>query len=225
MRTVDARSDLATAIQGYFSEACGNVALVAWDDDARPAPAVHPLEALPEPVLAERRREFAIGRACARLALDEAGCGQPIVPRGPDRSPLWPAGYVGSITHTANYAAAAAAKSSRCQTIGIDAEVRGAVDNSLWPILFTQNEIDRLRAHEDSETAASISFSAKEAYFKAFYPLRRAWLDFDAVEIVLRDTRWHAYPRDIAARCGWPPATGFAAISDDLVVTALSVPA
>jgi hypothetical protein len=58
--------------------------------------------------VAKRRAEFAAGRVCARSALAELGA--PLAPLGvrPDRSPDWPAGLTGSITHTQGFCGAVA---------------------------------------------------------------------------------------------------------------------
>src|SRR5215469_16812348 len=57
----------------------------------------------------KRRAEFATGRACAHAALDAWGAPDaPLLP-GPDRAPLWPDGFVGSISHARGACAAVAA--------------------------------------------------------------------------------------------------------------------
>jgi hypothetical protein len=57
-----------------------------------------------------RRAEFAAGRACARAALRRLGInGWPLLV-GSKREPLWPAGVVGSITHTDGLVAAAVSR-------------------------------------------------------------------------------------------------------------------
>ena len=44
------------------------------------------------------------------------------VRRGADRAPQWPAGLVGSITHTVGYSAAVVARQGSLLSLGIDAE-------------------------------------------------------------------------------------------------------
>ena len=48
----------------------------------------------------KRRRDFALGRSCARAALAELGHGEAVIAKGDDGAPLWPPGIAGSITHT-----------------------------------------------------------------------------------------------------------------------------
>ena len=65
---------------------------------------LHPAEAaLVESARPQRRAEFATGRQCARIALREIGVEPPDHPilADPHGAPLWQAGVIGSITHTA----------------------------------------------------------------------------------------------------------------------------
>src|SRR4030081_3796126 len=50
----------------------------------------------------KRQREFLAGRWCAEKALQCLGAGSTHVAMAKDRAPIWPAGVVGSITHTAD---------------------------------------------------------------------------------------------------------------------------
>jgi 4'-phosphopantetheinyl transferase EntD len=69
-----------------------------------------------------RRREFITARRCAREALAKLGYAPVPIRAGRKREPLWPAGLVGSITHTAGFRAAAVAPRSMLASIGIDTE-------------------------------------------------------------------------------------------------------
>src|SRR5688572_25742384 len=69
-----------------------------------------------------RRREFITTRRCAREALAKLGHAPVVIRSGPKREPLWPAGLVGSITHTTGFRAAAIAPRSVIGSVGIDAE-------------------------------------------------------------------------------------------------------
>ncbi|MGW1816188.1 4'-phosphopantetheinyl transferase family protein [Streptomyces sp. NPDC002125] len=68
---------------------------------------------LGEAVVDRRRREFTTARWCARRALAAAGAPTADAPLRSGRrgEPLWPAGFTGSITHSAGYRAAVAAPS------------------------------------------------------------------------------------------------------------------
>jgi 4'-phosphopantetheinyl transferase EntD len=115
----------------------------------------------------KRRREFALGRACAHAALNQLGK-DAMIGRRPDGAPLWPAGVTGSITHTDGYACAVVTTTFRA--IGVDAERVGGVGDDLLPRLFDDAECARLMAMTagDRRLFATLGFSAKEACFKAW---------------------------------------------------------
>src|SRR5205814_2684364 len=65
----------------------------------------------------KRRAEFFAGRLCAMLAIEEL-CGMAhAVPVKPDRSPSWPEGLLGSITHTDHRALAVVASKASYQLL------------------------------------------------------------------------------------------------------------
>jgi 4'-phosphopantetheinyl transferase EntD len=137
----------------------------------------------------KRRREFTTARACARRALARLEVPVQPIPAGPRGEPLWPAGVVGSITHTQGYRACALARAEDFLAIGIDAEPNGALpDGLLGEIACAEEEREWLRRH--ARVASEICwdrllFSAKESVYKAWFPLTRRWLGFeDAVVTV-----------------------------------------
>jgi 4'-phosphopantetheinyl transferase EntD len=133
-----------------------------------------------------RQREFAVGRACARRALRELGHPADAIPRGVQGSPCWPAGFIGSITHTDGYCAAAVAKLTDFLALGIDAERVSAVELDLQDLICTERERRLLRSlGTQAETAIAAIFSAKESFYKAWFPLTKQWLGFLDVELVI----------------------------------------
>jgi 4'-phosphopantetheinyl transferase EntD len=72
-----------------------------------------------------RRRDFRAGRACARQALTRLGLAPAPLLRRPDRSPAWPSGAVGSISHCPGFCAAAVASAARYGALGLDVEAAG----------------------------------------------------------------------------------------------------
>jgi phosphopantetheine--protein transferase-like protein len=127
-------------------------------------------EAIVQNSVPKRRREFALGRACARQALENMGHPDWVIGRSTNGAPVWPDGIAGSITHTDGYAAALLGSTQHWSGIGIDAERIGRVTRNLWPRLFDTQERDYLAALEEAPqaVAATLLFSAKEACFKAW---------------------------------------------------------
>jgi 4'-phosphopantetheinyl transferase EntD len=138
--------------------------------------------------VAERRREFGTVRCCARMALRQIGVpAVPILPDG-DRAPRWPVGVVGSMTHCAGYRAAAVARSGELAAVGIDAEPHAALPGETLDLVLRDEERARLLALADARPDLHwdrILFCAKEAVYKAWFPLTRRWLDFADVSTTL----------------------------------------
>jgi 4'-phosphopantetheinyl transferase EntD len=133
-----------------------------------------------------RRREFTTARGCARAALAKLGEPPVPIPRGPKGAPVWPAGIVGSITHCAGYRAAAVARDSDVATLGLDAEPHDRLPDGVLKVIARDEE----RAHVQDLAAAApavcwdrLLFSAKESVYKAWFPVTRRWLDFEAADV------------------------------------------
>jgi 4'-phosphopantetheinyl transferase EntD len=133
-----------------------------------------------------RRREYAAVRSCARACLERLGYARvPILP-GVGGAPTWPVGVQGSMTHCAGYAAAAAGPSPRISAIGIDAEPDAPLPDGVLDFVATPAERDRLAGTQlepDSQNWDRLLFSAKEAVYKAWFPLVGEWLDHQQAEI------------------------------------------
>ena len=126
----------------------------------------------------KRQRTFAAGRACARRALGvEVAIGV-----GTHGAPQWPAGFVGSITHTDDDAAAVASQALRA--IGIDLESLAHAARVADLIATVATPRDVLPAHAD---VAALVFSAKESIYKCLYPLTGRLLDFSDVDVAFGD--------------------------------------
>src|SRR5262245_10837885 len=102
----------------------GVVAIEAFDDI--PGEPIFPgEEEFAANAVESRRREFVTARRCAREALARLGCSPIPIRSGLMGEPQWPAGFVGSITHTAGFRAAAVTPRSLLASLGIDAERNG----------------------------------------------------------------------------------------------------
>ncbi|SAI70957.1 phosphopantetheinyltransferase component of enterobactin synthase multienzyme complex [Bordetella ansorpii] len=156
----------------------------------------------------KRRNEFVAGRVCAARALHGAGVRAADMPADgilpiDGRLPVWPAGWVGSISHGNRWAIAGAASASRCEGLGLDLQELIGVETvaQVQALIATEAELRRLDTGLDRQQALTLLFSAKEALYKALYPRLRVFQEFDAVEatalepaaIRLTLTRdWHA---------------------------------
>ena len=152
--------------------------------DLHPVEAEHVAKAVPK-----RVAEFAAGRACARAALAEFGVRAVTLPAAPDRQPLWPDGFIGSITHTAGFCAAAVARRSNILAIGLDTEIAGAPTEDIWPVISRGEELAWIRSLPGGDRYAAITllFAAKEAFYKCQYPLVGEWLDFHDLAVQVRE--------------------------------------
>ena len=132
-----------------------------------------------------RRAEFAAGRAAARAALCGIGLLPFAIPMAPDRAPVWPRGVVGSITHHDGDCLAIVARKQRLGGLGLDLEARADLPGDLWPEILTGDELDWLNAQTPASRGllARIIFSAKEASYKALYPVSGRVVGFDAMTI------------------------------------------
>ncbi|MGA1373010.1 MAG: 4'-phosphopantetheinyl transferase family protein [Pseudomonadales bacterium] len=134
-----------------------------------------------------RRNAFTTGRwlagECQRDCFGLASA----VGRSSDRSPVWPSGCTGSITHTHDLVAAVVAKTGVAVSLGIDLEQRGRVGERVLPRVLTAREHAQLFQREASERRdqATLIFSAKESIYKALHPLLRRYIGFHEVEVLL----------------------------------------
>lgn len=135
--------------------------------------------------VATRRRDYAAVRSCARACLERLGYSPvPILP-GVGGAPTWPAGIRGSMTHCTGYAAAAVGTVPPISAIGIDAEPDAPLPDGVLGLIATAAEHDHLAAAHgpDGPNWDRLLFSAKEAVYKAWFPLVGGWLDHHDAEV------------------------------------------
>jgi 4'-phosphopantetheinyl transferase EntD len=171
---------LHTAIQALAvpGVAVGHRAISAGDEDA-----LLPTEA---PAFAASvvkvRRASGAARIVARELL--ARLGQPgwALAKTASGAPIWPAGIVGSLAHDACYAVAAVARASTVAALGIDIEPAEQLPPDLLDLVATPREREKLA---DDPYCGRLLFVAKEATYKAVYPLDQTFLEHHDVEIDL----------------------------------------
>ncbi|MBF0662746.1 MAG: 4'-phosphopantetheinyl transferase [Rhodococcus sp.] len=195
----------------------------------------HPQE---EPLVAravdKRRREFAGARHCARQAMRHLGVEPGPVLRGERGAPVWPRGLVGSLTHCDGYRAAVLGYSLQVRSLGIDAEPHDVLPDGVLPAVSLEPEREWLASAGDDLHWDRLLFCAKEATYKAWFPLTGRWLGFEDAHITFeRDTTADAVTGTFHSRIlvpgdtpDGPPLTGFDGrwlVADGLVLTAITV--
>jgi 4'-phosphopantetheinyl transferase EntD len=182
---------------------------------------------------AKRRQEFAAGRECARSALSALGVAATPILRGFRGAPQWPDGIVGSITHCAGYCAAAVARAEDLVTIGLDAEPNAALPGGVFELISLPAERARLRQLAVASPGTGwdrLLFCAKEAVYKAWFPLTGRWLGFADADITIsaEDGTFSARLQVPGPVINGSPITSFAGswlASDDLLLAAIALPA
>jgi 4'-phosphopantetheinyl transferase EntD len=173
-----------------------------------------------------RMQELQTGRAYAKHALSMMGVNDVELPIGSDRSPVWPAGFVGSITHARShsreYCAAAVARSDEIRAIGIDAEYVTGLDPQVWPTILTVTELFQIRGLPANERESEVihRWCIKEATAKA----ARELFEPSAIETEKRESEgdWFAFTPGLLGTRRWHAR---AAIANGLVLAAVVVPA
>ena len=133
----------------------------------------------------KRRFEFAAGRRAARQALAQLGLPPGAIPQATDRTPLWPKSVIGSITHCDTLCIAALAPQSLYRSLGIDIEPATPLSADLEAVIATPPEQRALAALPPTRRlhVAKQIFCAKEALYKAQYPLTGLRLEFLDVQL------------------------------------------
>lgn len=137
----------------------------------------------------KRRVEFAAGRHVARLALAEAGFTEPFpILRGARGEPLWPAGWVGSISHGHGWAVAAVGPHTSVRSLGVDFESARRKVNAAGIARLITGPSEQAWCFAEGEGTAQLRlkliFSAKESLFKTLYPIVNVFFDFHDAEAV-----------------------------------------
>lgn len=141
----------------------------------------------------KRRLEFWAGRRCAQICLETLGFPDHRLAIQDDRSPLWPEGVFGSITHTRGLVWAAVTKDPRILGLGIDSEplVRARTLPALRSHAAREEELGDLSKSGLSEPEAlTVLFSAKESLYKCLYPTVRRFFGFQDARLSWEGPGW-----------------------------------
>lgn len=182
--------------------------------------AIFPEEAAIVALASEPRRlAFTTARTCAHRALCGLGVDPVAITADARGAPRWPTGIVGSITHCVGYRAAAVARNDMLLGIGIDAERN---------LRLSCRVVERIASEAEREVVCELLcthpqiawdrllFSAKEAAYKACYPLGQRSQNFSDVLVELDP----AGDFEATLSCVESKVTGRWLLSDDLLITA-----
>jgi 4'-phosphopantetheinyl transferase EntD len=132
------------------------------------------------------KRASGAARIVARQLLTQLGYPASALPKSASGAPVWPAGVTGSLAHDSRVAIATVGLSRDVGALGIDVEPAELLPSELLDLVATPRE--RLRMADDPYHGRLL-FVAKEAVYKAVYPLDQTFLEHHDVEINLADRK------------------------------------
>ncbi|MBU2711126.1 4'-phosphopantetheinyl transferase family protein [Zooshikella harenae] len=140
----------------------------------------------------KRQIEFMAGRYCAQQALYAFGVKPPVmVPVNKDRSPHWPDGIVGAITHSDHLALAVVAAKKNVTALGIDLEkeIATTVARDIAKQIISLTEQNNCAKWGcPFNWFLTLAFSAKESLYKALYPHVKQFFGFETAELIELNT-------------------------------------
>jgi enterobactin synthetase component D len=133
--------------------------------------------------VSRRKAEYLAGRYLCRKLMLNQGLVAVDVPSGRHRQPLWPTGWLGSISHTNHLAVCCLVRRSRIGLLGIDVEswLSPELAKEIAPSILNEDETQCLIALGSIARRVTLAFSAKESLFKALYPRVGRYFEFTDV--------------------------------------------
>ncbi len=137
-------------------------------------------EAIIKQAVPLRQEEFAKGRQCARVAMEEimGPTNTPIL-QGDFGEPLFSQSVVGSISHTERFFVSAVAFDFKMRAIGVDIEENLSRDID-WELIADRNELSQCNTYNITPITL---FSIKESLIKCFSPLFQKRLFYDSFDV------------------------------------------
>ena len=178
-----------------------------------------------ESVSQNRKREFIAGRFCAREAMKSANIPPEHIRIGEKGEPIWPHNIVGSITHSHGYAAAAVAKKSEVLSLGLDAETNEPLSSKVLQRIGNAQEQEWVKSVDSSliQNPGKVLFSAKEATYKAWYPITQEWLGFQEAHIDFHSDE-NTFTVQIQKKGPFKKLFGKFVIQQGIILTAIEIP-
>jgi enterobactin synthetase component D len=135
----------------------------------------------------KRQAEFVAGRVVAGDGLAALGLSRVEIPIGPHRSPVWPEGVIGSISHNNCLAVATVRLQQEGRFVGIDVEtmIPDVQCTDIKRMILHSDDYKYLTLNQLSQSQLmTLIFSAKESLFKAVYPSIKRYLEFHDARVV-----------------------------------------
>lgn len=183
--------------------------------------------------VAKRQTEFLAGRLCAMQAIWQLDGRQLAPDIGEDRAPIWPDDICGSITHSTGWAAAIVAHKAQWRGLGLDTENMLSHERAtrLAGEILTPEEMAQMAAGPVDHVAlrVTLTFSIKEALFKALYPIVQKRFYFEHAQLLDWSDNGHARLRlltDLSSE--WHSGKeldGQFSVQDSHVLSLVSIPA
>ncbi len=141
-----------------------------------------------EKAILKRQLDYLAGRYCVRRIYEARDLQHlPLPHLAEDRSPEWPEGWVGSITHTRGWASAVLAAKPSIEAVGCDLEylIEGRSPGLPTQICCDVEELRQVAQvfADNEQIALTLIFSAKESLFKALYPQVKRFFGFHAARV------------------------------------------
>lgn len=150
---------------------------------------LHDFWQLPLPVslqtaVAKRKAEYLASRWLTQQTLAQRGMPDFVLRNAPDRSPIWPAGMHGSLSHTRNHALIAITREAVC--VGVDVEQFMAEEVAYETAELLMQPVEQALLAQQPlpfSQAATLLFSLKESLYKALWPQLHQPMDFLQAEL------------------------------------------
>lgn len=175
-----------------------------------------------------RRREYTAGRIAAHEAMGQVSTTQEPVIRGQDRSPIWPAGIVGSISHSKKHSIAAVASADDVQSLGVVLEPDVELEPYMYREVCSPEEMKWLEQQpfDRRGNLAKLIFCAKGCTYKCQLPLTRRLLWYNSLQIQIDQstTSFSAtFSQSAGTFCSGDRLTGRFFVGQGVILTTLII--
>lgn len=126
-----------------------------------------------------RRDQSGAARFVARQLLADRGMAEMAIGRAPSGAPVWPQPIIGSLAHDEEVAVAAIGWAADYRALGVDVEPAMGLPEEIRALV--RHKADRTPESAESALMDRLLFCAKEAVYKAVFPLDRVLLEYEDI--------------------------------------------